>query len=110
MLDPAGDDMVSRTIAAPIDTPECRVVRFSPTRSEDNLLRAGAHQVRYKAPRFFNCGSSILPEGVDGACITKCRPEEGNHRLEDLFVDRCGSVVVQIYAGLQFRYSLIEKL
>jgi hypothetical protein len=90
------DDMSPVTNSRFTQTANREVVRFSPTRRENNLILLRTNERRDLASRPIDCGTRLLSEPVHARRIAEILDDRARHRRRDTRVDRRGGAVIQV--------------
>lgn len=106
MLDRRDDEM-ARAIGSGSDDPrQGEIVGLGPTPGEDDAVFVGdAQGPGHLLSRRLQGLARLAPPGVPRAGVSKPLAEERQHGREDVGMERCGRVVVQIHfhRGAPFR-------
>ena len=97
MLDRRRDGRAATFVAAGApDADEGHVVGLGAARGEHDLVRRRAKTSGDALARLVERGARFAPPPMDAGGVAEARPEEGQHRGEDLLADRRGRGVIEI--------------
>ena len=96
MLDGAGDNVLVRGGRGARHAENGEIVGLGAAAGEDDLRRGGVDERGHLAARGFQALLGGLSEMVDAGRVTIHLSEARHHRLEDLRIDRCGGVVIEV--------------
>src|ERR1035437_5264587 len=96
VLDGAGDDVLGRGGRGAGEAEDGEIVGLGAAAGEDDLGGTGIDERGHLAARGFQALLGGLSEMVDAGRVTIHLSEARHHRLEDLRIDRCGGVVIEV--------------